>query len=173
MRERARRERCPPDSSVSDSFHTSPNATRTSSPAKEGNQGSGLPWHHIDSSMHTMPAWHTSSTACLALFAPCFTITSAPQQSTAASLQGCPRSNTPLPNPVLHACACETGVPEGSGETMMPRTVQEGAVLGRLQLGRGARQQHGEDRPKVLCSAATASVRDHHVRPPALRVTDM
>jgi hypothetical protein len=35
MSERARSERCPPDSSVSESFHTPPNATRTSRPGKD------------------------------------------------------------------------------------------------------------------------------------------
>ncbi len=39
MRESASRERCPPDSSVREDFHTPPNATRTSSPASPNRQG--------------------------------------------------------------------------------------------------------------------------------------
>ena len=38
MSDSARRERCPPDSSVNDSFHTSPNATRTSNPDQATSQ---------------------------------------------------------------------------------------------------------------------------------------
>ena len=56
MSDSARRERCPPDSSVKDSFHTSPNATRTSNPDQATSQ---LSMAHAD-----------AETSCKALFGP-------------------------------------------------------------------------------------------------------